>query len=102
MESGTKHAPQPQHNPPLAKHFHEEGGFKMTPQQRKDYAEKNFDEANCKNCQTKEGGTMAAYSRSKNKEVSKNPESSANTSAKNSESNNSTSKGKGNVGGADD
>jgi hypothetical protein len=65
MRSGTKHAPSPQHEPPLFHHFERYGGRQMTQQQRRDYARsgESLSGAVCRLCQNREGARLAAESR---------------------------------------
>ena len=61
--SGTKTAPSPQHEPPLVKHYYEQGGHSMTNAERAKYARESINGTQCLTCQRKEGASMSRYSR---------------------------------------
>ena len=69
MVPGTKHAPSPEHNPPLVKHWWEKGGQDMSYEERVAYAqsENAFNGTICLQCQKKQGGVMAQFSRFMNR-----------------------------------
>lgn len=69
MVPGTKHAPSPEHNPSLVKHWWEKGGQDMSYKERVAYAqsEKAFNGTICLQCQRKQGGIMAQFSRFMNR-----------------------------------
>jgi RHS repeat-associated protein len=69
MVPGTKHAPSPDHNPSLVRHFWEHGGKNMSYEERVAYAQskKAFSEAICLTCQRRQGGLLAQFSRLMNK-----------------------------------
>lgn len=71
MTSGTKHAPVPEHSPPLVEHYYEHGGHAMTDAQRRAYARsaEAIDGAACKQCQKAQGAATSRYSRQKAKEL---------------------------------
>ena len=63
MVSGTKTAPQVQHDPPLSVKHYEGGGSNMTAADKKAYAnsETSLNGANCAQCQKQEGGAQRQY-----------------------------------------
>jgi hypothetical protein len=69
MVSGTKTAPQVQHDPPLSVTHYEGGGSNMTAAEKKAYAnsETSMNGANCAQCQKQEGGAQRQYVQEKEK-----------------------------------
>jgi RHS repeat-associated protein len=69
MVSGTKTAPQVQHDPPLSVMHYEGGGSNMTAAEKKAYAnsETSMNGANCAQCQKQEGGAQRQYVQEKEK-----------------------------------
>jgi error-prone DNA polymerase len=67
--SGTPSAPSPQHDPPLVKHYYENGGAQMTDAQRRSYGRspEAFNGTQCLTCQRREGAALSRYSREKAK-----------------------------------
>ena len=71
MQSGTKHAPSPQHEPTLFRHFQYGPGKQMTQAERVEYATsgRSFNGANCLVCQHVEGQAESVASRILNRTV---------------------------------
>ncbi|MHB1077177.1 RHS repeat-associated core domain-containing protein [Thiobacillus sp.] len=68
--SGTNTAPSPQHNPPLVKHYYENGGHAMSDAERRAYAkDEGINGTQCITCQRKEGRSLMDYSREIAKEL---------------------------------
>jgi uncharacterized protein RhaS with RHS repeats len=63
MISGTKSAPQAQHEPPLSVKHYEDGGAEKTPTEKRAYANssESLNGANCAVCQAKEGAAQRRY-----------------------------------------
>lgn len=68
--SGTNTAPSPQHDPPLVKHYYENGGHAMSDAERRAYAkDEGINGTQCITCQRKEGRSLMEYSREIAKEL---------------------------------
>jgi RHS repeat-associated protein len=69
--SGTQTAPWAEHDPPLSEVHYEHGGARMTPAQKKTYAnsKKAYNGSKCASCQRRQGAAQAQYTKKKNKEL---------------------------------
>ncbi|GHE54096.1 hypothetical protein GCM10014715_03780 [Streptomyces spiralis] len=64
METGTDHAPAPEHDPPLVLHYYRGGGSEMTNAERRAYARNDgINGATCQACQRSQGAEMAKVSK---------------------------------------
>ncbi|MFE9765900.1 LamG-like jellyroll fold domain-containing protein [Streptomyces sp. NPDC005808] len=61
--TGTRTQPVPEHDPELAIHYYFKGGWEMTDEERRAYAQQGINGTQCLTCQRKQGAVLSRYTR---------------------------------------